>query len=242
MKRLAWSIAITFALLGATSGIMRAVFVDDLTTRMDPSRSRAFDALGLTDPGAASRADLLRTVDGRYAEHRAMTYPHVILGAVYLAFGLLQFSGSIRRRYLADHRWAGRALVAIGVVMTLTGMYFGVLVPFAGRAEMLVISIVGILFLFALGRGYVAIRSRDRETHRIWMTRAFGIGLGITGVRLVALTLDLVMTPMGFPPATTFVVSLWVGFGITMLGTEWWLMRTRSASRSVPRVVALETS
>jgi len=85
----------------------------------------------------------------------------------------------------------------------------------------------GVLFLFALGRGFVAIRKRDRETHRVWMTRAFGIGLGITTVRLVAGPLDLIMTPMGYTTPTIFVVSLWVGWGLTTLGTEWWLYRTQ---------------
>lgn len=66
MKRAIWSIAITFAILGATSGMLRAVFIDDLVARVEPIRERTFGALGLTDPGAASRADLVRTVDVRF--------------------------------------------------------------------------------------------------------------------------------------------------------------------------------
>jgi hypothetical protein len=227
MNRMAWTVAITFAVLGALSGIARAVYVDDLVARVDPVRAPVFDALGVHDPHGFDRAALVRRVDSRFAENRATTYVHVLLGAGYLLFGLLQFSNSIRRRWLAYHRWAGRALVSVGIVMALAGMYFGLAMPIGGRSEAFVIGLVGMVFLFAIVRGLVAIRQRDRETHRIWMTRAFGIGLGITTVRLVAGPLDVIMTPMGYTTPTIFVVSLWAGWGLTALGTEWWLSRTR---------------
>ena len=227
MKRFAWSVAIVFALLGAASGIARAVYVDDLVARVEPIREPIFAALGVTDPFGFGRPELVRTVDRRFGENRAMTYTHVLLGAGYLVLGLFQFSGRIRRRWLAYHRWAGRVLVVTGVVMALAGMYFGVVMPLAGRAEAFVVALFGALFLFALLRGFVAIRRRERETHRVWMTRAFAIGLGITTVRLVAFPLDVIMTPRGYTTATIFVVSLWMGWGLTMLAAEWWLYRTQ---------------
>jgi hypothetical protein len=231
LRRLAWTVAITFATLGAASGILRAVFVDDLVARVEPVRGPIFAALGVTDPRAADRAALVRVVDGRFAENRAMTYAHVILGTGYLVLGLLQFSGGIRRRFLPYHRWAGRALVGTGIVMALSGMYFGLVMPVGGRAESFVIALVAGLFVFAIVRGFFAIRNRDRETHRVWMTRAFAIGLGITTVRLVAGPLDVIMTPMGYSTATIFVVSLWVGWGFTSIATEFWLWRTRTVLR-----------
>ncbi|MEX2179597.1 MAG: DUF2306 domain-containing protein [Gemmatimonadaceae bacterium] len=113
---------------------------------------------------------------------------------------------------------------------------------FAGPAETFVIALVGVLFLYAIIRGFVAIRQRDRETHRVWMTRAFAIGLGITTVRIAAAVLDPIMTPMGYSAATTFVVSLWVGWGLTLLGTEWFLVRTARAPHALPAARFSETS
>ena len=242
MRRFAWGVAISFAILGAISGIARAVFIDDLVARVEPVRIPIFAAFGLQDPHGFGRPELVKTVDSRFAQNAAVTYTHVLLGAGYLIFGLLQFSGGIRRRYLAYHRWAGRALVIVGIVMGLAGMYFGLVMPVGGRAEAFVVALFGVLFLFALVRGFVAIRRRDRETHRTWMTRAFGIGLGITTVRLVAGPLDLIMTPMGYSTPAIFVTSLWLGWGLTLLGTEWWLYRTRRASPSLQAAPVLETS
>jgi hypothetical protein len=242
MKRLVWTVAITFAVLGAVSGIARAVYVDDLVTRVEPVRAPIFDALGVHDPQEIDRATLVRRVDSRFAENRATTYVHVLLGAGYLLFGLLQFSNGIRLRWLAYHRWAGRALVIVGIVMALAGMYFGLAMPIGGRAEAFVIGLVGVLFLFAIVRGFIAIRRRDRETHRIWMMRAFGIGLGITTVRIVAGPLDVIMTPLGYSTPTIFVVSLWAGWGLTALGTEWWLSRTRREVRQAPAAAVVQSS
>lgn len=237
MKRVVWGVAIMLAALGVVSGLARAVWVDDLIHRVEPARPQILAALGVSDPYVAERDALVQRMDRRFAENRGMTYTHVILGSAYLAFGLVQFSGTVRRRWLAYHRWAGRALVATGIVMALAGMYFGLLMPFSGPPEALVISLVGALYLFAIVRGFVAIRQRDRETHRRWMTRAYGIGLGIVVVRLIGLPADVLMTPRGFPIATTFVVTLWAGWGLTMLGVEWWLWRTRREARVAPSAV-----
>jgi hypothetical protein len=230
MKRAVWALATTFVMIGVGFALLRAAFVDDLVSRAEPVRTSAFEALGIVDPAsAARRAELLQIVDSRYAENREMTYAHVLLGAVYLVFGLLQFSGTLRRRYVAYHRWAGRVLLVLAVVMVGAGMYFGLLMPFAGWGERFVIAVVGGLFLFALARGYLAIRARDRETHRAWMMRAFALALGVTTVRLAAAVLDPVMTPMGVAPATLFVLTLWIGWGTTLIATEWWLAHTRRA-------------
>jgi len=227
VKRLVWSLTTLLVILGISTGILRAVFMDDLVARAEPARAPILSALGITDPEVSERPALVARMDGRLAEHRAITYTHVLLGAAYLGFGLLQFSGTIRRRWLAYHRWAGRTLVVTGIVMAMAGMYFGLLMPFSGRPEAFVIALIGTLYLFSLVRGFVAIRAKDREAHRRWMTRAFALGLGIVVVRLVSIPLELLMTILGIGVAMRFVVTLWVGWGLSILAGEWWLHRTR---------------
>ena len=233
MKRVVWGVTTVLVILGITTGILRAVFMDDLVARVEPARAPILSALGITDPEVAERPMLVQRMDGRLAEHRAITYAHVLLGAAYLGFGLLQFSSGLRQRSPAYHRRAGRVLVVIGIAMALAGMYFGLLMPFSGPPEAFVIAIVGALYLYSLVRGFIAIRRKDRDTHRRWMTRAFAIGLGIVVVRLVSIPLELAMTIMGIGVAMRFVVTLWIGWGLSMLGAEWWLMRTRRAPRAV---------
>ena len=226
MTRFVWIVTTILVLLGVTTALLRAVFISDLVARVEPARAPVLSALGIVDPRVSERPAQVQRMDGRLAEHRAITYTHVLLGAAYLLFGLMQFSGGIRRRFVAYHRWAGRALVVTGIAMALAGMYFGLLMPFSGLPEAYVIALIGTLYIFALVRGFVAIRQKDRDTHPRWMTRAFALGLGIVVVRLVSVPLELALTVMGIGVAMRFVVTLWVGWGLSILGAEWWLRRT----------------
>jgi hypothetical protein len=104
--------------------------------------------------------------------------------------------------------------------------------PFAGPPEAAAIALFGGLFLLALARGFVAIRRRDLATHREWMIRAFAIALGISTVRLLGAVFDLALTPAGVSPAGVFLVSIWLGWLVTLGAAELWIRRTR------PRLVA----
>jgi peptidoglycan/LPS O-acetylase OafA/YrhL len=68
---------------------------------------------------------------------------HVVLGGVYLALAPFQFVKRIRSRHLAYHRWAGRVLVSIGVVVGVTALFMGLVIPFSGWAERVIIGLFG---------------------------------------------------------------------------------------------------
>lgn len=218
--------------MGAASGIARAVFVDDLVTRVEPMRTRILAAADRPDPFASRRAAELEVVDGRFANNRMTTLVHVVGGSLFLLLAPFQFSRRIRGTYLAFHRWSGRFLVATGILMAIAGLYFGLFMPYGGLGEALAISGAGGLFLFAIVRAFLAIRQKDIARHRVWMTRAFGVGIGITVVRFAAGLFDFWLTPQGFTPATIFVFSLWTGFGLSVTVTELWFAHTRRNEQS----------
>ena len=60
---------------------------------------------------------------------------HVVLGGVYLALAPFQFVRRIRSRHLGYHRRVGRLLVAIGVVVGVTALFMGLVIPFSGWPE-----------------------------------------------------------------------------------------------------------
>src|SRR5215212_67770 len=87
---------------------------------------------------------------------------HVILGGVYLTLAPFQFVKGIRSRHLTYHRWTGRLLVAIGVVVGVTALFMGLVIPKAGWPERVVIGFFGGLFLIALVKGFLHVRARAR--------------------------------------------------------------------------------
>ncbi len=230
LVRVAWTGIIVLVAIGVTSSVARWIFVADLAARFDPFRERMLAAIGLEDPFASARAAQLAIVDGRFARHPVMISLHVLAGALFLVLALLQLSSRIRGRYPAYHRWSGRLLVVLGGLTAIAGLYFGLLMPYAGAWEASAIALFGGLFLVAIGKGVVAIRRGNVIAHREWMIRAFAVAIGISTVRIVAAILDLTLTPAGFTPARIFVLSIWIGLSMTVIAAELWLARTRRAS------------
>jgi uncharacterized membrane protein len=220
-------VAVALALLGVAAAAGRGVFVEDFGQRVEPMRRYTLRALDREDPRLQERPREIARFDGRFAAHPRVTLTHVAAGGVFLFLGPLQFSSSIRRRYPALHRWCGRLLMLLAVLTGVSGLYFGLFVPFSGRAEATVIALVGVLLLGSIARAYVAIRRYEVERHREWMIRAFALGVGISTVRLVAAVLDVALTPYGITPERLFVLSLWIGWLLTVVAAELWIRHTR---------------
>ena len=167
-----------------------------------------------------------------YTQHRTNTMMHALPGALLLLLAPLQFSKRIRNRYRTFHRWLGRALLLLIVSVGATAFYFGLFTPFAGPGESVAVVIFGGLFTFSALRAYIAIRRRDIERHREWMIRMFALAIGISTVRVVNLALLLVFVGQ---VRETFVPSLFLGFGVTLLFAEYWIRRTRPRRASIQR-------
>jgi uncharacterized membrane protein len=153
---------------------------------------------------------------------------HVILGGVYLALAPFQFVRRIRSRHLAYHRRAGRALVAIGLVIGATALFMGLVIPFSGWAERVIIGLFGGLFLFALFKGFVHVRAGRVALHREWMIRAFAIGLSIATQRLIFvpaffLVADPTLEQARAISATAFLAAFVAHAGVA----EVWIRLTR---------------
>jgi uncharacterized membrane protein len=184
--------------------------------------------LALIGIGASVAHYMQEPYNPGFLEFPIMTALHVILGGIYLAFAPFQFVKRIRTRWLGYHRWAGRVLVAIGLVIGVTALFMGFMIPFSGWAESVVIGVFGGLFLIALVKGFVDIRAGRVAQHREWMTRAFAIGLSIATMRLIFIpALVLVGNPTDEQIATLSVMSFAVAFFLHALVAEIWIRRTR---------------
>jgi uncharacterized membrane protein YozB (DUF420 family) len=167
-----------------------------------------------------------------------LTYPtivalHVVLGGLYLVFAPFQFVKGIRSRHLNYHRRMGRFLVATGLVTGVTALFIGLVIPFSGWPERVLIGLFGSLFLFALSKGFVHIRARRVALHREWMIRAFAIALAIATQRLIFIPLLLtVAAPTDGEIATLSVVAWTVALVVHSSLAEVYIRLTRKRSVS----------
>lgn len=219
-------VSVTLA-IGVGAAVARWLYQGDLAVRADPVRQKIFSALELVDPFSAQRSAELDRFDARFAENSRATLLHIVPGGVFLILAPLQFSSWLRRRHLRIHRWSGRLLIGFGLVFALTGLYFGLLMPYGGFGEASAIAVFAVVFLLALSRGFVAIRKGQVALHREWMIRAFAIAVGVGSVRVVAGVLDIALTPAGLRPTSLFALSLWMGWTISLATAEYWVRYTR---------------
>ena len=141
--------------------------------------------LALIGTGASATFYLREPYNPGFLEYPTVVALHVVLGGFYLLFAPFQFVKRLRTRHLAYHRRMGRALVAIGLVVGASALFVGLVIPFSGWAERVIIALFGTLFLFALFEGFVHVRAGRVAPHREWMIRAFAIALAIATQRLI---------------------------------------------------------
>ena len=225
-----WPGVILLALIGVGSAIGRGVFLDDFAARMEPQRQELMENLQRNDPHAAERAADVAWLDRRFAAHPIVTVVHLLPGAVFLLLAPLQFSARLRRRHIRIHRWSGRLIIVAAIIAAVAGMYFGILMPYAGWGEAVAIAIFGGLFLTAAGQGYVAIRRHQVARHREWMIRLVALALAISTVRILVGVLDYALTPAGFTPQQNFVLAVWAGWVSTLAAGELWIRHTRKSA------------
>ena len=138
-----WCAVILLIVIGVVASTGRTMFPGDFGVSIDPIRTTAFHALNRLDPAALQREQEVRLIDAKFGAHRLATWMHVIPGAIFLLFAPMQFSSRLRGRYLRFHRWSGRLLVVTAFAAVLPGFYFGLLMPYGGVGESVVIALGG---------------------------------------------------------------------------------------------------
>lgn len=229
---LLWCGVVALVLVGVAASIGRSVYPGDFAMRAEPFRVELLSLFGRHDPALMYRPEDLEHLDSRFRHHPLATRVHVVAGGVFLVLVSLQFSSRIRRRHIRFHRWSGRLLVVLAVGTGLTGLFFGLLMPFGGRSEAVAIGLFGGLFLFSLSRAYLAIRRREVAVHREWMIRAFALAIAISTVRIVGAVLDVTLPVVRPTPQEYFALSVWTGWLLTLGVAELYILRTRPTAGS----------
>jgi uncharacterized membrane protein len=168
-----------------------------------------------------------------FLDYPTIVAVHVVLGAVYMVFAPFQFVKRIRSRHLDYHRRMGRALVALGMVVGVTALFLGLVIPFSGWAERVLIGLFGSLFLFALGKGFVHVRAGRVALHREWMIRAFAIALAIATQRVIFIPSLFVVDDPTYGQIVMLSIAAWSAALVVHSSlAEVWIRLTRK--RRVP--------
>ena len=204
-RRGLWAVVLTLCVIAVAVSIRR------LTT--------------LTHPAAAGHSPTAG-LDALFLAKAALTQRHVIAGLVLALLIPVQLSSAIRNRFPIVHRWLGRALMVVGIIVGLTG-YAMVAIPVGGALEVSAIVVYAAAFLIALIIAWRYIRRSDVARHREWMPRAVAIVLGIATTRPVVGVFFATSKLTGLAPSQFFGTAFWIGFTATALAGEWYVRSTR---------------
>ncbi len=165
--------------------------------------------------------------DAGFAQHPTLTLIHIIPGLFFVLLAPLQFVRKLRTRRPALHRWMGRIAVASGLIIGSTALVMGPLMAIGGANEAAATTLFGILFLFALLKGFVSIRQRKITQHREWMIRAFAIAFAVATIRPIVGIFFATRGLTHLAPHEFFGTAFWLGFTLQLLAAEIWINYTR---------------
>jgi len=182
-------------------------------------------------PLGALPADALRL-----AAAPVLYFLHALGGVLFGVLGPVQLVFALRHRFGLLHRLSGRVFVLAGWTMALAGL--GLLWQVESVATALLDTARGVFSLAlmtALALGVMAARKRNMGQHRVWMIRAYVMGMGTGPVALVMFPIYLITgKPLQGLLSDIVVVGMWL---ITIAWGEW-VIRRRAVPKSLQPTVA----
>jgi hypothetical protein len=168
----------------------------------------------------------LAALDAAFAQKSVLTLVHIVPALVLVSLVPFQFSRSFRNRHLRTHRWVGRTIVVLGLIIGFSAL--GLLRnPIGGALEVSAILTFDAVFLVSLIKAFVYARRRQIALHREWMIRAMSVALGVATVRPIMGVFFATSRLTGLTPHEFFGMAFWIGLVATYLAGEAWIRHTR---------------
>ena len=182
---------------------------------------RALSLAGVTKPYVNPK---FGAFDKGIGLHPVLTFVHIIPGALFMILAPLQFIPKLRSRNPLFHRWSGRILVVLGLIIGISALIMSFTSAIGGANETAATFVFAVLFLVALCKGFYHIRRHEIALHREWMIRMFAIGFAIATVRPIV---GMFFAFSHLSPHEFFGIAFWLGFTVHLLLAEVWINYTR---------------
>jgi len=184
--------------------------------------ARRIVALGAPTAGSSRFAGL----DAHFAPQAGLVLLHIVPSLLFVLLVPLQFVSSWRRRHLQLHRWTGRVIMGLGLVIGISALRLSSH-PVGGLAEGTATIFFGCFFLFALAKAWWHVRHGRVQLHREWVTRMVAIALGVATTRPIMGVFFATSVLTGLTPQQFFGPAMWLGLTSTYLAGEAWIHARR---------------
>jgi uncharacterized membrane protein len=166
-----------------------------------------------------------------FEESPAPMVVHIVAALLFVVLGAFQFSAGIRRRRPHWHRLSGRMVVPLGLAAALSALWMNEFYELPDGPNPLLYAF-RLVFASAMAAsivlGFLAVRRRDIRNHKMWMARAYAIGLG-AGTQAFTIGFGEAIFGTGETRLALMHASAWV---INLAVAEW-MMRRRPRRRGL---------
>jgi hypothetical protein len=212
-NRVVWSAIVLLALIGVAIVVRR-------TIQVVPILLNGYHPPAVQSPSSA--------LDDVFARHVILTLIHIVPGLFFVLLGPLQFSSTIRTRYIRWHRWSGYVFFICGLIIGISALVMSFAMPaIGGLTQATATALFALYFLLSLIKALLHIRSREIALHREWMVRAFSIGMAVATIRPIVGVFFATSRISGLTPFDFFGIAFWIGFILHAIAAEIWIQRTR---------------
>jgi hypothetical protein len=143
---------------------------------------------------------------------------HIISSAIYALLGAFQFVSRLWQRGIKWHRWVGRLLVPVGLLVGFSGVWMTLFYPRTDHLLFTFRLIFGSGMILSIILGFISILRRNVAQHQTWMTRAYAIGMGAGTQVLTGMVGALVLGTVNEFENALLMGAAWV---INLAVAEW---------------------
>lgn len=149
-------------------------------------------------------------------------FTHVYTSIIVHLAGITQFSGYLRKKFTALHRYLGFIYV-VGVLFfaSPSGLVMGYYAN-GGLIAQISFSVLAVLWFYFTLVATIAAKKKDWKTHQKHMLRSYALTLSAVTLRIfkwvISNTLEL-------PPMDTYQVVSIAGWVVNLLVVEWYIRR-----------------
>ncbi len=175
----------------------------------------------------------LANLDAHFADKARATLLHIVPSLLFLLLVPFQFVSTLRQKRPRIHRWTGRVILALGIVIGISALWLSA-EPVGGFVEASATISFGCFFLFSLGKAWWHIRNARVRLHREWVIRMVSVALGVATARPIMGMFFATSRLTGLTPRQFFGIAMWLGFLSTYAAAEIWIHHTRPGFAVLP--------
>ena len=203
LKRLLKIIVIFLSLIGFAAVIRRCLLLNHIIAPTNLSKYPNFDS--------------------GFSIHPALTFAHIIPGALFMITGPLLFLTN-NQKHEKLNKGIEFIYFLVSYIIGVTALLMSYTTSIGGANETAATTLFAVFFLFCLSKALFYWKSKIDNLKKEWLLRSLSIGLAISTTRIIV---GAFFALSHLSPHEFFGIAFWIGFTLHLIVVEAWIRNTK---------------